>query len=110
MLIEPTITWVPSGFSGYIWLDTKIVFFLKVKCLNSLAPAYLTDLGVGIAAVPDCSGLRFAVYNSSIYLFNKFFTFIEMQRLKFMQDYSQCNMNGYKGRSAHEYPYLKRRC
>ena len=25
MLIEPTITWVPSGFSGYIWLDTKIV-------------------------------------------------------------------------------------
>ena len=26
MFIEPTITWVPSGFSGYIWLDTKIVF------------------------------------------------------------------------------------
>ena len=25
MFIEPTITWVPSGFSGYIWLDTKIV-------------------------------------------------------------------------------------
>ena len=26
MLIEPTITWVPSGFSaGYIWLDTKTV-------------------------------------------------------------------------------------
>ena len=23
--IEPTITWVPLGFSGYIWLDTKIV-------------------------------------------------------------------------------------
>ena len=23
--IEPTITWVLSGFSGYIWLDTKIV-------------------------------------------------------------------------------------
>ena len=22
MFIEPTITWVPSGFSGYIWLDT----------------------------------------------------------------------------------------
>ena len=22
----PTITWVPSGFSGYIWPDTKIVF------------------------------------------------------------------------------------
>ena len=26
MFIEFTITWVPSGFSGYIWLDTKIVF------------------------------------------------------------------------------------
>ena len=25
MFIEPTITWVPSGFSGYMWLDTKIV-------------------------------------------------------------------------------------
>ena len=25
MFIEPTITWVPLGFSGYIWLDTKIV-------------------------------------------------------------------------------------
>ena len=23
--IEPMITWVPWGFSGYIWLDTKIV-------------------------------------------------------------------------------------
>ena len=26
MFTEPTITWVHSGFSGYIWLDTKIVF------------------------------------------------------------------------------------
>ena len=25
MFTEPTITWVPLGFSGYIWLDTKIV-------------------------------------------------------------------------------------
>ena len=25
MFIEPTITWVPSRFTGYIWLDTKIV-------------------------------------------------------------------------------------
>ena len=32
MFIEPTITWVPSGFSGYIWLDTKIV--LKKKCVR----------------------------------------------------------------------------
>ena len=29
MFIELTITWVPSGFSGYIWLDTKIVFKKK---------------------------------------------------------------------------------
>ena len=26
MFIEPMITRVPSGFSEYIWLDTKIVF------------------------------------------------------------------------------------
>ena len=25
MFIEPMITWVPSKFYGYIWLDTKIV-------------------------------------------------------------------------------------
>ena len=25
MFIERTITLVPSGFSGYLWLDTKIV-------------------------------------------------------------------------------------
>ena len=25
MFIEPTITWATSGFSGSIWLDTKIV-------------------------------------------------------------------------------------
>ena len=29
MFIEPTITWVE--FSGYIWLDTKIVFKKKYK-------------------------------------------------------------------------------
>ena len=31
MFIEPTITWVPSGLSGYIWLDTKIVFKKKER-------------------------------------------------------------------------------
>ena len=30
MVIEPTITRVSSGFSGYIWLDTKIVL-KKIK-------------------------------------------------------------------------------
>ena len=34
MFIEPMITWVPSGFSGYIWLDTKIV--LKKKKIKYL--------------------------------------------------------------------------
>ena len=33
MFIEPTITWVPSGFSGYIWLDTKIVLKkIRIRC------------------------------------------------------------------------------
>ena len=38
MFIEPTITWVPSGFSGYIWLDTKIVLKkkLSVKCSRQI--------------------------------------------------------------------------
>ena len=32
MFTEPTITWVPSGFSGYIlWLDTKIVFKKPIR-------------------------------------------------------------------------------
>ena len=30
MFIEPTITQVPSGFSGYIWLDKKIVLIKKL--------------------------------------------------------------------------------
>ena len=30
LFIEPTITKVPSGFSGYIWLDTKIVLNKKL--------------------------------------------------------------------------------
>ena len=37
MFIEPTITQitrVPSGFSGYIWLDTKIVLKQKKKFCN----------------------------------------------------------------------------
>ena len=33
MFIEPTITWVPSGFSGYIWIDTKIVLKKKYMLL-----------------------------------------------------------------------------
>ena len=39
MFIEPTITWVPSGFSGYIWLDTKIVF-KKKKVIHTYKVSY----------------------------------------------------------------------
>ena len=38
MFTEPTITWVPSGFSGYIWLDTKIV--LKIIELTFISVTY----------------------------------------------------------------------
>ena len=31
MFIEPTITWVPSGFSGHMRFDTKI-WFKKRMC------------------------------------------------------------------------------
>ena len=41
MFIEPMITWVPSGFSGYIWLDTKIV--LK-KNFDELTNSYLIGI------------------------------------------------------------------
>ena len=34
MFIEPTITWVPSGFSRYILLDTKIVLKKKETVLT----------------------------------------------------------------------------
>ena len=34
MFIEPTITWVLSGFSGYIWLDKKIVLKKKYADLD----------------------------------------------------------------------------
>ena len=42
MFIEPTITWVPSGFSGYIWLDTKIV--LKKKFFSSNVHGLIPNL------------------------------------------------------------------
>ena len=41
--IEPMITWVPSGFSGYIWLDTKIVLKRrkKLRLVNEVNPKAL---------------------------------------------------------------------
>ena len=43
MFIEPTITWVPSGFSGYIWLETKIVFEEEIGFQASTNIKKLTD-------------------------------------------------------------------
>ena len=42
MFIEPTITWVSSGFSGYVWLDTKIVFKKNYDNLFSVEEQNLT--------------------------------------------------------------------
>ena len=51
MFIEPTITWVPSGFSGYIWLDTKIV--LKIFYSDSKIPFMLFFIEPTITWVPS---------------------------------------------------------
>ena len=54
MFIEPTITWVPSvpsGFSGYIWLDTKTVLkkmyhiFISREILDIIR---VSEWGVGL--------------------------------------------------------------
>ena len=47
MFIEPTITWVPSGFSEYIWLDTKIVL-KKKKNYQEWHPLFCDQLFVRI--------------------------------------------------------------
>ena len=43
MFIEPTITRVPSGFSGYIWLDTKIVLKKNEKMRN-----FMTEMNIKV--------------------------------------------------------------
>ena len=50
MFIEPTITWVPSQFSGYIWLDTKIVFLKKNFFLNLITSNHLSYLSPDLQA------------------------------------------------------------
>ena len=55
MFTEPTITWVPSGFSGYIWLDTKIVF--KKKNLIPGSVGYISH----VHRAYDYSGRSFGV-------------------------------------------------
>ena len=41
MFIERTITQVPSGFSGYIWLNTKIVLKKQKKQRNTVLSTHL---------------------------------------------------------------------
>ena len=51
--VEPTITLVPSGFSGYIWLDTKIVLKKEHEAHESF------DLGCDdISAYSLCSAIQ----------------------------------------------------
>ena len=49
--IEPTITWAPSGFSGYIWLDTQIV--LKNMVLGMIRSPPRVWSGNRIAVLSD---------------------------------------------------------
>ena len=49
MFIEPTITWVPSGLSGYIWLDTKIV----LKNIEKISSPGQITLFFGYLSQPD---------------------------------------------------------
>ena len=56
MFIEPTITWVPSGFSGYIWLDTKIV--LKAGRYEALQ-IFLITIRL-YSCIPVCSRMGWA--------------------------------------------------
>ena len=52
MYIEPTITWVPSGFSGYIWLDTKIVF-KKLNSENDRLLSLVRPIGINCRTMSD---------------------------------------------------------
>ena len=63
MFIEPTITWVPWGFSGYIWLDTKIVFLKKNMAVPiwSVTVWSVTNQKQSIAVV-----FMFIIYNTKI--------------------------------------------
>ena len=58
MFIEPTITWVHSGFSGYIWLDTKIVFKKQKKTNRRRSDGTPLDGRHGISGLCDGSGWR----------------------------------------------------
>ena len=54
MFIEPTITWVLSGFSWYIWLDTKIV-------LKKVVSGYFYISAISTACKPDARQMNFEI-------------------------------------------------
>ena len=51
--LEPTITWVPSGFSGYIWLDTKIVLN-NTDCNDLKSEGLCLSHGIAYMLSPKC--------------------------------------------------------
>ena len=53
MFIEPTITRVSSGFSGYIWLHTKVVFE-KILIPTCECRRRTTDQNRTFASCPRC--------------------------------------------------------
>ena len=75
MFIEPTITWVPSGFSGYIWLDTKIVLKneyiftcdktnIDSSCLqfHSFSTYFLFDMQEPHVLCATSNGMKLIIY------------------------------------------------
>ena len=76
MFIDPTITWVPSGFSGYIWLDTKIVFKKTTHPLGNFQYSTATLPIHSLHDTPDKQSLA----NSFLQFFNDI---IERIRSKF---------------------------
>ena len=63
MFIEPTITWVPSGFSGYIWLDTKIVLKMMMMLQCFISELHLFSSRVEFIIWTDLNAEEFGEYH-----------------------------------------------
>ena len=75
MFIEPMITSVPSGFSGYIWLDTKI---LLKKMPDQLFPIFLLPNHVYMLSITICLVSLTSRWLSFIIFFTSFACHIEI--------------------------------